>query len=159
MKSNVIVDLDGTLALDDARRPLIPSDGFAAYFEALNSDVCNEVVKNLMCILKMNGAKVIIITARPDMYRFETERWLTENGVIYDEMHMRPEGTYNPDAFGSSDPADWTPDSDVKTQMLLDNELTIDNVELCLDDKDSMVAWWRDQGFVCLQVRNEGTFY
>ena len=67
----------------------------------------------------------------------ETRTWLKDYDVPYDELHMRPEGNYEPDEK-------W------KARFLRRfDPATI----LCVfDDRQKVVDMWRSHGLVCFQV-------
>lgn len=39
------------------------------------------------------NSKIIVITARPENLKYDTERWLANNSVEYDELHLIGHGT------------------------------------------------------------------
>lgn len=154
---HLIVDLDGTLALDDHRRPLIPTQGWKAYFEACVGDTLNRPVARFVRMMYQNGYKVHILTGRCNSVRLQTEEWLHRHGVQWDDLSMRADGSYDP--TGTSMHKDFRPDHEVKLEMIQQLNLTPEKVFACLDDRDHMVKFWRDMGFTCWQVRPEGTLY
>lgn len=52
---------------------------------------------------------------------------------------------------------DWRHDTEVKPELLAKAGITPDDVYFILEDRDSMVAKWRELGYRCLQV-NDGNF-
>ena len=159
MKNTLICDLDGTLALDDHRRPLIQSHGWKAYFDACVDDVLNEPVLHMLiawrrCVAQETGVagKLVILTGRCESQRKATESWLGQHGVYADHLLMRPGDSYDPLAKGEHD-GHWTRDEDVKLAMIQELGLSPANVICCLDDRDRMVKFWRELGFDCWQVR------
>ena len=55
------------------------------------------------------------------------------------ELHMRKEG-------------DYRPDTTIKYEMMYELKITPDDVLCILDDRQSVVDMWRQEGFRCLQV-------
>lgn len=156
MKNTLICDLDGTLALDDHRRPLIQSHGWKAYFDACVDDVLNPATAKFVGMWRCNSASnmVVILTGRCESQRAVTEKWLYDNGIMWDRLLMRPQDSYDPLAV-CEDTTDgkWTKDEDVKLAMIRELGLSPANVICCLDDRDRMVKFWRELGFDCWQVR------
>lgn len=156
-KTNIIIDLDGTISFDDHRRHLIPTEGWDAYFNACGGDTPNHSVIALMGLYFPNF-QIHILTGRAEMTRRATVMWLGEHKVQYDNLLMRSNDDYlssstdsNPDSFRS--------DEDVKREMLAQLSLTPDNVLMVLDDRDVMIKFWREEGFDAWQVRPEGKLY
>ena len=155
MKTNLIVDLDGTLALDDHRRPLIESHGWGEYFALCHGDSLNGPVLAIIEYFCMTH-NIHIFTGRADSTREETEEWLANNFVPYRVLEMRPSEGVD---MNSGSQAALGCDKDWKGKLIDKYNLTPDNVEFVLDDRDDMVEWWRDRGFDCFQVRPQGRMY
>lgn len=156
MKNTIICDLDGTLALDDHRRPLIQSQGWKAYFDACVDDTLNEPTAVFlgMWVRQSHANQVVILTGRCESQREVTVNWLNANRIPCDHLLMRPQDSYDPMAV-NEDTANgaWTKDEDVKLAMIKSLDLRPGNVLCCLDDRDRMVVFWRELGFTCWQVR------
>lgn len=74
-KKYIIFDLDGCIADDRRRLPLInmkAEDPWAAY----HADCANDPLINHYYISLARGYKVIILTARPEKFRLQTLDWL-----------------------------------------------------------------------------------
>ena len=141
----VVVDLDGTLALSEHRqhfveRPVGEKD-WRSFFDACDKDTLNWPVLAVMLALRAIGCDVQIWSGRTDRVRSKTERWLAENGVTGFPMKMRAEGDHRPDTVLK---AEWLAEASQKPM-------------LTIDDRDSVVAMWRDAGIVCFQVA-DGAF-
>jgi len=154
-KTNLIVDLDGTLALDDHRRPMIESHGWGAYFDLCHNDELNQPVLMIIERFWMTH-NVHIFTGRADSTRAATEEWLQAHFVPHSSLEMRPSAGVD---MNSGSQAALGCDKNWKGALLEKHDLTPDNVEFVLDDRDDMVAWWRDRGFTCFQVRAQGQMY
>lgn len=148
----VVCDLDGTLALIHNRSP----------YDASNCDIKDlpnvPVIETILAHYKQ-GRKIIFCSGREDKYRPETIRFIekyvsTQMGWTspYDsfdtevvsvpikyELHMRKT-------------ADFRKDSLVKEEMYENNILGKCNVLMVLDDRTSVVNFWREKGLVCFQV-------
>jgi hypothetical protein len=150
MKTIVIFDLDGTLALIDARREKATKPNgklnWGVFFDPQNIqlDKPNLPVISAFSAMKSAGYTVGIFSGRDSISKTETEAWLKSNGVDYDFLHMRPQKDYTPD--------------DVLKSGWLDELLNDGNKILCVfDDRDKVVKMWRDRGIACFQV-NYGEF-
>jgi predicted kinase len=85
-------------------------------------------------------AAVIVCSGRPEKCRDMTVACLGENRVEYDRLYMRPDD-------------DTRPDHVVKRQIL--DGIRADGFApfLVIDDRESVVQMWRDEGLVCLQAK------
>jgi predicted kinase len=127
LRTAVVVDLDGTLALMVSRN---------AYDTGrCETDVVNEVVRGIIT----HHAHVVLMSGRSAEFRPHTERWLATNGIAYDELHMRAEG-------------DARKDSIVKRELFDAHVRGVWNVAFVLDDRQQVVDMWRSLGLICLQV-------
>lgn len=140
-----IFDIDGTLADTSHRQHLLnstPKD-WKGYFAAMSQDAPNRPVIQVAKVLLDTGFTIILVTGRPAAYRLETLTWLAKYGVCCHQLHMREEG-------------DYRPDHEIKLDIL--NTISQHyEVQAAFDDRDSVVAMWRDAGIPCFQV-NEGDF-
>lgn len=133
-----LVDIDGTLA--HMRNHRGPYD-----WNKVGLDEPDKTIIGIVNHLAYDGydddytTKVIVMSGRDESCRAETERWLTMNGVHYDELFMRPEG-------------DMRKDNVIKHELF--NEHVRDNydVKFVLDDRNQVVEMWRKMGLKCLQV-------
>lgn len=132
----VIVDIDGTLAEKGDRSPF---DWFAVGEDAPYQDIFQ-----LVRFYQREGYKILILSGRDAVCRPQTEKWLQEHNLDYDELHMREEGSFEKD-------------SKVKERFLLEVLAPKYNVELVIDDRNQVVEMWRSLGLRCLQVA-EGDF-
>jgi hypothetical protein len=144
----VIFDLDGTLALIDDRRQLatrpngkLDWDLFFAP-ENIRLDQPNIPVIAVYNLLQNEGYHMVILSGRDAISKTATMSWLRNHGIDFDELRMRPQGTFTPD--------------DVLKKGWLD-ELGAENIFCVFDDRDKVVKMWRDNGLTCFQV-NYGNF-
>lgn len=155
----VIVDIDGVLVDLKERLPYFkdPNTDWEAYYKVKFNDqpISNvvELVKNLKHCHVPGFAKeykVIFCTGRSERDRSYTEMWLRYQGLISFDfvLLMRPDG-------------DERPDSMVKPQLLSEyfkksgysawSKHPIQDVAFILEDRNSMVAKWRELGYTVLQ--------
>lgn len=135
-----IFDVDGTLTIAGGRN---------IYDETLvYNDAPNWPVVNLARTLIESGAQVIITSARSEFCRTDTERWLREvAGIDFSALFLRT----------VEEQQNKIKDSVVKLRLFdtyIRNEYNIQGV---FDDRDAVVALWRDLGLFCAQV-NYGNF-
>lgn len=163
----MIVDVDGTLFDPTHRRHLVhmpedhhnckepilqhgvcsgcgklnPKHGWKkdwpAFFKAAKDDPPIEPIIDLVTELGMSY-HVLIVSGRPiDFCGIMTEDALRKWKVPYEFLFMRSGG-------------DGRPDTVVKQEIL--DYLPKDRIKFVLDDRDSVVKMWRDNGLTCLQV-------
>jgi len=147
MKPLYIFDLDGTLALIEHRRHHVEGEkkDWPAFFAACVDDVPCEAVIHTMTSLSAAGNEVWIWSGRSDEVREQTMEWLRGHGCSGDQLRMR--------AFG-----DRRPDDTLKMTWygeLSDRDKS--RLVAVFEDRDRMVAAWRQRGVACFQVA-EGAF-
>lgn len=145
MSKIVLCDLDGTLSDPEHRLHHVRSKhrDYDAFFAASGGDEPIEPVIQLVNDLAAAGKQIHIITGRREDTREVTEAWLERHGVSYHRLVMR----------GISD---HTPDHILKRRWF---EADYDHADimLALEDRNSVVAMYREIGVTCLQVA-EGDF-
>lgn len=136
----VIFDIDGTLANIEHRLHYV-TDGkkdWDAFHAGIVNDIPNVNITTLLAGMKTLGYRIIITTARFEKYRQQTEKWLSDNLILYHDMFMRPDG-------------DHRPDYDIKEDMLRGLQIGRDNILFVVDDRTSVVEMWRRNGITVLQ--------
>lgn len=134
----VICDIDGTLAIHDGRGPY--------EFDKVETDLVNQEVRRILdlCRGSWSNDRIILLSGRQSEFRAHTERWLDDNGIVYDELWMRAED-------------DRRGDDIVKAELFDAHVRDKYDVRFVLDDRDRVVALWRRMGLECWQV-NYGDF-
>jgi hypothetical protein len=134
----VLVDIDGTLAIRGDRSPYD--------WSRVGIDTPNGPIIELVQTIAAAGRhRMVLISGREDVCRADTEQWLREHGVPYDELYMRRA-------------RDNRKDSVVKAEMYAQHVADRYEVAFVVDDRDRVVAMWRRElGLTCLQVA-EGDF-
>ena len=128
----IVVDLDGTLALLTKRGP----------FEYLKChlDVVNEPVRRVVVAYRACFGKVVIISGREDISLDMTREWLRDHDVPFDAVFLRARGDRRKDVV-------------VKREIYEREIKGRYRVDFVLEDRDQVVAMWRDQlGLTCFQV-------
>jgi predicted kinase len=138
----IVVDIDGTLAHMHNRSPYDPT--------LYHTDTVDEAVRSLVNIYHGLGVKVIICSGRDDTYKGVTSKWLVDNEIKFDEIHMRPM---------ANEPADGKKLKDwIVKQRLFDEHIRKRfKIRFVLDDRNQVVEMWRRNGLKVLQVE-EGDF-
>lgn len=148
---NIIVDLDGTLANIEHRVKYVSTSNknWEAFHAAIPKDTVYPHIYNLVMMYFEKDYNVTFLTGRNATIAnlAATKKWLDNCGDI---------GKY-PYTLLMRKSQDWRPDTVVKLELAKKHKLTPDNVELCLDDRNAVVAMWRANGYKCLQVA-DGNF-
>lgn len=145
-KDIVICDIDGTISRVGERLKYLqqtPKDWDSFYNDCFDDEPIPEIV-TLICKLQAAGYRIVFCTGRRDSVRRQTEAWIqryTDERIFYPRILMRPND-------------DHRHDTEVKPELLA-KYLTEDErsqIAFILEDRDSMVAKWRELGYRCLQV-------
>lgn len=139
----IIVDIDGTLAHMTDRSPYD--------YTKVDTDIVDENVRDIVLryshrdmMEEIPDTYILIVSGREDACRAETEKWLADNRIPYDEFYMRKAGDGRNDAIVKKE----IYDTYIKPRF---------NVRFVLDDRDRVVEMWRKEGLKVLQVA-EGDF-
>lgn len=148
----IICDLDGTVSLFnvtrkdgsiEVRHPGAPVRNPYDASQADN-DMVNEPVMEVLERMSNAGYQVIFCSGREDRYRPQTESFLNKHATFPYQLIMRQSG-------------DSRKDSVLKEELYQNNIAGRYNVFFVMDDRSSVVAFWRSKGFHCWQV-NPGDF-
>ena len=131
LRSAVLCDIDGTVALRGDRSPY---DTMRVSEDQPNDDVIAVLVA-LAC-----HHKVAFMSGRDESCREDTGLWINRHiGIHGWELHMRPAG-------------DRRRDSIVKAELFDKHIRGRFDVVAVLDDRQQVVDMWRELGLTCLQV-------
>lgn len=138
----VVFDLDGTLALCAHRQHYLerqPKDYDAFYAACVDDALCVPVLRALMAHWNM-GHRVEIWSGRSDQVMVETIDWLERHGIHPGFLaRMRRTGDHRPDVV-------------LKREWLREARADGGAPNLVYDDRDAVVAMWREEGITCFQV-------
>ncbi len=148
----LVSDMDGTLADCSHRRGYVRNldndpnfkKDWNKFFSLIGKDTVNPIVLNKIKKAKENGLDIIIVSARPDYLRKETEAWLTVNQVPNDRIIMR-------------DSSDSRADEITKKEML-DTLLDKSKIVEWVDDRPKVIRMLRDNGINVTDVGNGEDF-
>lgn len=138
----VVFDLDGTLAINEHRLHFIQRDpkDWDAFFAACSQDAINPAVLCALDAHELAGHRVEIWSGRSDQMRAETVAWLEMHCIDPSMLtRMRSAGDHRPDVI-------------LKQGWLSDARVTRHAPDLVYDDRDVVVAMWREAGVPCFQV-------
>lgn len=137
----IIVDIDGTLADLSARRVYVATQpkNWPAFEAGIPFDLPHQHVIDTVNTLAAAGWTVLLCSGRGEQSRAVTETWLEKYNVSYKKLYMRPEG-------------DNRRDDIVKSELLDKIEAEGYKISYAVDDRDQVVAMWRDRGIPCFQV-------
>lgn len=135
----IIVDIDGTLA---HIKKINGKDGRSPYdWHKVGEDELDVTIAE---IVESYGDAVLLVSGRDAVCRKQTEDWLAENDIIYEELFMRPEG-------------DNRKDVQIKLEIYINYIKDNYQIDFVLDDRNQVVELWRRIGLKTLQVA-EGDF-
>lgn len=137
-----IVDIDGTIADNSHRVHYILNQpkNWDAFFAEVGGDKPIPHMVRLLDDLHQYWTRFIYVTGRPERCRGDTERWLVRNDFpLGNEMYMRADGDRRPDYI-------------VKQELLISIRKNGWDPIMAFDDRDSVVAMWRENGVPCAQV-------
>lgn len=133
----IIVDLDGTLALNTSGRPFYGK----GCDEGLLNDTCIKSVADAVRNYCNSGdVQLIIVSGREgtDLCIKNTWKWLGNNLLYPNVLLMR-------------EPKDYRPDEIVKKELFDTYIRGKYYIDFVIDDRDKVVKMWRELGLLCLQ--------
>jgi hypothetical protein len=133
----VLVDIDGVVADCSHRLGFIEREkpDWDAFFEACSGDLPHIPMIRFLCELEQ--FRLIYVTGRPERTRAATEKWFGLQGVPWDILLMRKDGDHRPDHI-------------VKLELAKEY---LPGVLAVVEDRDQVVAMWREHGLLCLQPK------
>ena len=145
MNRYVVCDLDGTLYNHSHRIDYAIARDWEEFHKASTYDTPNwDVRTGIFCFYKQ-GFEIIAVTGRTEKYRQRTMEWLNKWEVPIDELLMRPDDDFRPDALVKVDL--------LSSKFKFDIQEARKQVMMILEDREIMVETWRNMGFECWQVR------
>ncbi|HQM97253.1 MAG TPA: AAA family ATPase [Clostridia bacterium] len=137
LPSCIIVDIDGTLA-NSVHRKIFDETAYG-------TDMVILPVRTVLRSLKREtGYTILLFSGREDkgVAKENTERWLFDNNVPYDELFMRKEGDHRNDTI-------------VKREMFEEHVREKYNAMFVIDDRPSVVQMWVDLGLFVFNVNQD----
>jgi phosphoglycolate phosphatase-like HAD superfamily hydrolase len=149
--TDIIFDLDGTLADCEHRRGFIASKpkNWKAFFEGMSLDPRIEPVVDVLLRFLRNmydHNRIILCSGRPDNYRKATIEWLQKEYIPYNALYMRAE-------------KDSRPDDIVKEELLAKMREDGYNPTIAFDDRKKVCEMWVRNGLFVFDVaQGKGDF-
>lgn len=143
----LVCDIDGTVADLSHRLQYAKGDtkDWKKFFSLLSEDTARmDVYNSARLFAEENDAALVFVSARPEDYREETEQWLRDNGMNYDNLLMRRKG-------------DKRQDTDVKSDIY-NRYLKQYEIVRVYDDRPSVIRMWREKGLLVEDVGNGEEF-
>lgn len=136
-----IFDVDGTLSDNSHRQHFLrqmPKD-WDEFYAQMPLDSPNEPLVLLFKALRAAGMfELVVVSARPERFRKETDIWLQRHELRYSRLFMRKDG-------------DFRADHVVKREMIHLISPDISRIAFVVDDRRQTVEMWRDMDLLCLQ--------
>lgn len=135
LKKIVVCDIDGTVADGEHRQNHLQGEkkDWKAYFAEMHNDIPRkDIYEKAMDEAVAEGAELIFVSARPEDYRKETEKWLKKHGMDYMNLVMRRKG-------------DKRPDTDVKGEIY-NRYLKQYEIVKVFDDRPVVIRMWQALG-------------
>ncbi|MGY1896187.1 phosphatase domain-containing protein [Nocardia gipuzkoensis] len=133
-----LVDVDGTIAHMTGRGPFD--------WHRVGEDEPDEAVIEALNAMQDGrpDAHMLVVSGRSDICKPQTRQWIRRAWTDPDALHMRKHG-------------DVRPDSVIKLEIFNEHIRDHYNVLGVFDDRNTVVAMWRQLGLKCFQVA-EGNF-
>ena len=138
-KPILLIDIDGTVSIVGDRLKFLKEKDWDSFYEACDEDNPNHNIVHLLQKVKDNY-DFVFCTGRRESVREKTEKWLNTY-KIGGRLLMRKDGDYRHDTI-------------VKPELLEEAGIPLYMIALVLEDRNSMVAKWRELGLTCMQVAN-----
>lgn len=138
----IIVDINSTIANTDHRKHHLekrPKD-WDAWHAAVDNDSLHTDVVSFVEILHIHlNVEILLCSGRHEELRAKTINWLRKKGVKFNRLYMRSDNDHRPDHI-------------IKLELL--ERIRLDGYDpiAAFDDRNSVVAMWREQGIRCFQV-------
>lgn len=141
MKKAVLFDIDGTLADIAHRRPFLKGDrpDWKSFNFRMGEDLPNApIIELYLTLWESQKYEIILVSGRSEDHRGITEKWLVWNEIPFEQLLMRPSGDFRPDVM-------------IKLEILHKIQRDGRKILFAVDDRQSVVDMWRDNGITCLQ--------
>lgn len=138
-KSEVIVDIDGTLADIGHRRHFVEQDkkDWKSFFEAMSDDpIRQDVLDEVNELAKHHD--IVLVSGRPEQYKEQTLEWLGKHGVPRVTLIMR----------GTND----SRQDDIVKEEILNNYFKKSNIYMVIDDRPRVIRMWEKNGLIVKDV-------
>lgn len=132
LKPAYIVDIDGTIATNDGHR------GFFEW-DKVGEDKPIQNVIDIINMLYKTGNRIILLSGRDEVCFNETVEWCHKHGVNFDQLYMRPKGSFEKDRY-------------VKLDLFNEHIRNQYNVLGVFDDRPQVALLWYDLGLTLFKI-------
>jgi hypothetical protein len=141
MTKVIVFDIDGTLANIEHRRAFVATKpkNWKAFNAGIVNDTPHEDIVHLSTMLVAAGNTLLLCSGRSEDQRRETVVQMTNFGVLYSKLYMRPAKDHRPDDI-------------IKVELLQQIRAEFGNPFLWFDDRTRVVNAIRAEGVRVLQV-------
>jgi len=140
-----IFDLDGCLSNDSHRLAFLPSDGLGAsdadYTKYNNLCTSDKPCNQMEWVKAQAGLGVVVVTARPEIYREQTSDWIRNNLGGNFSLLMRPAG-------------DMRHSPELKTALLEREGIEASDITVAYDDRTDVLRAYAKFGIHNLWLMN-----
>ena len=148
MKKSILVDIDGTCADLEHRRPWIQSNpkNWKAFYATVEDDIPIQPVIDIVVSLWHSGWDIVFCSGREEIYREKTEKWLRHHVIPPKNLYMRKKGDYRDDAV-------------IKIELLQQIRADGFNPLIAFDDRKRVCEAWIANGIHVFDVaQGKGDF-
>lgn len=139
----IVCDLDGTLADCSHRLHYVRNinndpnwkKNWGTFFDRMQHDGLREDVYNIALSYDL---PIVIVSARPEQYRYTIIQWLDDHGIKYDHLLLRDHGDHRQDT--------------IVKQEILDNYLDKNRIKAWIDDRPSVIRQIKSNGIQVIDV-------
>ncbi len=141
MNKVIVFDIDGTLANIEHRRAFVATKpkNWKAFNAGIVNDTPHEDIVHLSTMLVAAGNTLLLCSGRGEEQRRETVVQMTQFGVLYSKLYMRPAKDHRPDDI-------------IKVELLQQIRAEFGEPFLWFDDRTRVVNAIRAEGVRVLQV-------
>lgn len=143
-KEYIVIDLDGTLCDCAHRVHLAAAKQWDEFHSLCHKD---QPFQDLVHIINLaarldSGYILVAVTGRSEKFRKMTYDWLAKYGLLHkiDKLLMRPDDNFEKDG-------------QMKLGLLKIEGINPEDIAFALDDRETVVAAFREAGIACYQVR------
>lgn len=131
-KEIIVCDIDGTIANIDHRLHWVQGEtkDWKSFFAEMDKDTVREDVKAMLKEYEHAGHDILFVSARPEDYREQTEKWLMDN-LGYNFVLMRGKGDKRPDTMVKAD--------------IYRKYLQHYPIKAVIDDRPSVIRMWQEE--------------
>ena len=136
----VLFDIDGTLADDSNRRPLLARDppDWSQYAAECDEDPLIYATADTLIAFHNIRYQIWLWTGRSDAVRDQTIQWLSKHALPYNQLLMRPHGDERK--------------AETLKQQWLNTVVPKDLVQCAYDDNPGIIKMLTDNGITAYQV-------